>query len=56
MVKIINSQKKEGEGILTSGILHNFSGYVNALELGLDLKTINDLENLEIIYNFGNDN
>lgn len=51
-----NTNNENPENLTTVGVFHNFSGYINAYELGLKFKNINEIGENNIIVNYGNDN
>lgn len=57
MKSFVHSTNNENpENLTTVGVFHNFSGYINAYELGLKFKNINQIGKSNIIINYGNDN
>lgn len=42
--------------LTTVGVFHNYSGYINAHEIGMGFKNIDEIGEGNLIVNFGNDN
>ena len=52
-VQNLKSQQKVNG---TVGILHQFVGPINGHELGMNFKSIEEIKDKKIVFNFGNDN
>lgn len=51
-----NHNLENVSSLTTVGVFHNFSGYINAYELGFSFKNIEEIGENNIIVNMGNDN